>query len=416
MEVPKISIFLDARRKKQSGLYPVKLRVYYAGQAKLYSTDIELSEEHFEKAYLLPKPRGEYKDLKRKLEAIETRALTVADEIKAFSLSTFEKKMFRAHGESNNVLWQYDNYINNLRQQQRIGTAESYRQSRNSIKSFAQSKGRRKEITHLPFEQITPEFLNQYESWMINQGKAAATVGIYLRALRAVFNAAIEAEDVDRGLYPFGGKKYTVPAGRNIKKALNKADLKALYNCPAGNAYAEKARDFWFLSYQCNGMNIRDILELKVKDLSPEVLSFVRTKTQRTTKGNSKPIIVPLTVPIRELITKYRNPGARGDDYLFPILSKAMNEEKKRTIVKNFIRFINQHLKPLAKLAGLSEEISTYWARHSYTTTAIRNGARMEFIQESLGHNDLKTTMNYWSGFDDSVKREVSDKLMDFND
>lgn len=415
MEQPKISIYLDARRKKQSGLYPVKLRLYHGGQAKLYNTDFELSEEGFEKSYLSPKPRAEYKELKLKLTALENKAAAVAKEMKAFSFPAFEKKMFRAHGESNNVIWHYEAYIEKLKQEGRIGTAESYQQSINSIKAFVKSKGRRAAINRLPFEEITPEFLNGYENWMTGNGKSQTTVGIYLRPLRAVFNAAIEAGDVDKETYPFSRRKYQVPAGRNVKKALSKEALRALYTYPIeNNAYVEKARDFWFLSYQCNGMNIRDIAELKMKNLSADVISFVRTKTERTTKGNTKPIVVPLTGFIRQIITKYGNPDAGADSYVFPILKTGMNETQKRAAVKNFTRFINQHLKPLAKAAGLSEEISTYWARHSFTTMAIRNGASMELIQESLGHNDLKTTMNYWGGFEEAAKRDIADKLMDF--
>ena len=82
--------------------------------------------------------------------------------------------------------------------------------------------------------------------------------------------------------------------------------------------------------------------------------------------------------------------------------------------IQNFTKFINQHIKKLAETVGVTTNISTYWARHSFTTNAIRNGASMEFIQDSLGHRDMKTTMNYWGGFEESVKRDISDKIMDF--
>jgi len=41
-------------------------------------------------------------------------------------------------------------------------------------------------------------------------------------------------------------------------------------------------------------------------------------------------------------------------------------------------------------------------------------GAKMELIQESLGHHSLATTQNYWAGFEEDVKQEIADKLMDF--
>lgn len=100
---------------------------------------------------------------------------------------------------------------------------------------------------------------------------------------------------------------------------------------------------------------------------------------------------------------------------MFPILEKLMNETEKLRVNQNFIRFVNQHIQKLAKDLELDTDISTYYARHTFTTSAIRNGAKMELIQESLGHRSLNTTQNYWAGFEDDVKQEIADKLMDFS-
>jgi len=40
----------------------------------------------------------------------------------------------------------------------------------------------------------------------------------------------------------------------------------------------------------------------------------------------------------------------------------------------------------------------------------------MEFVQESLGHSDLKTTQHYFAGFEDETRREFAQGLMDFED
>ena len=50
---------------------------------------------------------------------------------------------------------------------------------------------------------------------------AKATQGIYLRNLRAIFNEAIADGIISKEkCYPFGRRKYQIPTGRNIKKAL----------------------------------------------------------------------------------------------------------------------------------------------------------------------------------------------------
>jgi len=50
---PKITLYLDTRRKKKSGLYPVKIRVWdqVSSDAKFYPTGIDLSEKDFHSAW-----------------------------------------------------------------------------------------------------------------------------------------------------------------------------------------------------------------------------------------------------------------------------------------------------------------------------------------------------------------------------
>ena len=59
-------------------------------------------------------------------------------------------------------------------------------------------------------------------------------------------------------------------------------------------------------------------------------------------------------------------------------------------------------------------KVSTYWARHSFSTMALNSGANVEFISESLGHSDIKTTKRYLNGFDDENKQDVINKITDF--
>ena len=330
------------------------------------------------------------------------------------TVESFEKKMFRRNSDSDNVFYYYQNYIEKLLRDGQAGTASSYSSSLKSLKSFIHATKRRF-ASVLPFATVTIDFLNQYESWMNSEGKEKTTVGIYLRPLRALFNIAIAEGDIEAEVYPFGKRKYQIPGGRNIKKSLNKAGLSALYKYPVeANSHLEKARDFWFFSYQCNGINFRDIAELKFKNVSVDTITFVRNKTKNTTRAHTKPIIISITPYVSIILNKYSNPSGLPDDYVFPIFHTGMDPVQKLKANQNFIRFVNQHIKKVARLAGLPEDISTYSARHSYTTVAIRNGATMEYIQESLGHQSMSTTQNYWGGFEESVKTEIANKLMDF--
>jgi integrase/recombinase XerD len=257
--------------------------------------------------------------------------------------------------------------------------------------------------------------LNGYEKWMADKGKKQTTVGIYLRPLRAIFNTAISAGEIEKDLYPFGKNKYEIPGGGNTKKALDKKDLKALFSYDAEeNSPIEKARDFWFLSYMANGMNIRDICELKYSNVENDKFTFIRTKTKRITKKNPKPITVIITDPLRVILNKYSNKNTGPHTYVFPIFTHKMDATEKVRACESFTRFINQHIKKLAEKVGVDTDISTYYARHSHATISVQNGASLEFIQEAFGHQSITTTQNYFAGFDEGKKKENANKLMDF--
>jgi site-specific recombinase XerD len=98
---------------------------------------------------------------------------------------------------------------------------------------------------------------------------------------------------------------------------------------------------------------------------------------------------------------------------VFPIISEGMDADKQHRAINNFTTYVNQHIKKLCKANSLPV-VTTYWARHSFATVAVLKGASMEFMRESLGHSDMKTTLNYFAGFDDEAKKELAVSIMDF--
>lgn len=411
-----ISIYHDTRRPKKNGLFPVKLRVFstQAVKTKFYPTVLDLSPAEFKKSWGETAPRGEYRDVRLKLLAIENHANDVARGLKTFSFDNFERKIHIGRGAADDVFSYYDSAIDGYKENGQIGTGDSYRLSKRSLVNFLAHQ-RAKNVSKLKFFEITPDWLSKYEKFMLSQGKALTTVGIYLRPLRAIFNSAMRDKVVDMEGYPFGRKKYIIPGGRNVKKALNQADLKKLFNANPGTVEQEKARDFWFLSYSCNGANIKDILGLRWKNIDSKMITFYRAKTKNTAKSDLRPISVYKTEFAEGIIKKYGSELAGPDDFVFPVFTKKMTEEQKHRAIKNFIKFINQNLKKLAIKETITGDISTYFARHSYATNAVRNGASMEFVQEALGHVDTKTTVAYFKGFEDRDKEELMNKLMDFS-
>lgn len=409
-----ISIFLDTRRELKSGLYPVKLRVYSneLRKAKLYKTKFEYSKEEFKSIWETTKPRKVHQTDRLELEGVLNNTRKKTKGIKPFSFEQYEKKLYLKAGEGENVFYQYQQMINRNTRSGSVGNADVYRLSMKSIKDYLKETTG-KEPTKLRFIEITPRWLADYENYQLKvrkQKRSRTTVSMYLRTLRAVFNEAIKENEIPSEVYPFGKNKYKIPKVSNVKKALNREQLKRLFEAKPLTPEQKKAKDFWFFSYATSGMNIKDIALLRDKDLQGDTLVYYRAKTINTS-DEAKPIRVYLNDFTRSVIENYRN-DKKG--VLFPIITDSMSEVEKQKAVKNFTRFINQNLKKLAKSVGLPEDISTYWARHSFATNAIRGGASMEFVSEALNHSDMNTTKKYFAGFEEETKRELSNNLMDF--
>ena len=401
-----ISIYLDTRRKKKNDRFPVKLRVFTSNprEQKLYPTKFEFTEDEFKSIWQTEKPRNEHKKTRSLLRAIEENAEKSANELQHFTFGGFEKLLFSDQStQEMDIAFYYEQAIEEYKRNRRIGTASNYEYS---LKSLVEFQGKDK----LKFNSINVQWLRDFENHLVEQKKLSkTTVGMYLRPLRAIFNTAKIKEDQ----YPFGKNKYSIPNPKGLKKALSKAQMKVLFDAEPVTPEQQKAKAFWFFSYASNGMNFKDIANLQYKDISGDELTFRRAKTSITNSEQS-PVRAYLNEFTQSVIQIYGNVKINPETFIFPIVNHGNTPTEQHQQLKNFIRFINQHFEKYAKSMGIKEKVSTYWARHSFATIAIRNGASLEFVSEALSHSNLKTTIGYFAGFEDEKKREISKKMMEF--
>jgi site-specific recombinase XerD len=409
-----ITIYLDQRIKRSSGIYIVKLRVLSPtlGVTKMYSTNYKLTPEEFENARSR-KPKGKFIELSIELNKLLSRACEVAESIIPFAFEKFESEMFAEPRNKANVFDAFEIAINYNKSHGHLGNADNYQNSLNSIKNFVKTQ-KKKNSEILLFTEITPDWLQRYEEFMKSNGKSTTTVSMYLRALRAIFNTAITNGDISNKIYPFGKEKtkYKIAKVRKVKKSLKQEELKKLFDA-TGSEEQLRAKDFFFFSYNCSGMNFKDIANLTYSQIDGNRLKFFRKKTENTTSEQTE-ISVYLTPFAHDVIKRYGNENKGSNTLIFNIITKEMSAEDKQKAIKNFTRSVNQGLKKLAKKVNIDENISTYYARHSFSTNAIRSGASMELVSEQLGHADLKTTQNYFSGFEDDSIEDLTKKLMTF--
>ena len=281
----KISITLDKRRILKNGKFPVRLRVFNSNprKQKLFPTKFELTEKEFNRIWKSAKVPTSLKPTKLLLQKLENHAYDTLAKLDYFTFEKFETALKGVRTNSKDLFSYYDRIINKYSKQERLSTAETYKNALSSFTAFLSFYLKKKNTTSYSLLNINKEWLEEYESWMNNNNKSYTTVAIYLRTLRSVFNTAIKQDkNIPVEAYPFqssindGNFKIKKVASKKI--ALTEDELKHFYEAETINEYEDKAKDFWFLSYFMNGCNMMDIAHLRFNQLDKEKIEFVRQK------------------------------------------------------------------------------------------------------------------------------------------
>jgi integrase/recombinase XerD len=393
---PLISIILDTREANKNKLYPVKLRATFHVSKKkwiqrYFSLKVYCSEKDFAAAKSKP-ISNKQKDIRKKLVEAESKANRILESHSYVNAELFAR-LYTSAGNLESVESVFDLKIAELEKAGKIGTADLYRSVKNSILSNTPG---------LTFYEISSDWIRKYVTWLKENKLGETTVGIYLRHLRAIYNKAIDTKVIKPDLYPFGRGGYTIQKTRARKIALSEEDKNRLIEIK--DPELRLAADMWLLSYYCYGLNMTDILSLKVKDLINDLLMISRGKT-----GND--LVIPIRKEVKEIILRHGNRTLNPNDYVFPILNGELTARQIKNRVKEFVNSINYGLKKVEAKLKLKIRLTTYTARHTFANIALKKGASKEFIQDALGHSSILTTENYLAGFDVEEKRAISDKL-----
>lgn len=398
------AVFIDKYHPQKDGTCAVTLKVTYQRKKRYYPTPFKLSPQDFDRV-MSERPRNEFKEIRLKLNYLENKASDIIKSLPHFTWEGFNKQFLQNKNNIHNLGYVFDEYIQSLRSEGRVGTAVTYECARSSLLKFSPKA---------TFSDVTPSFLNKYEKWMLDAGNSVTTVGIYLRSLRTLFNNAISEGLFSKDLYPFGKRKYEIPTGNNIKKALTLQDISRIYHYEAKfGSSRDMARDYWMFMYFCNGINVKDLCLLKYKNIQGDVISFERAKTART-KRKVEPIRVALLDETRAIIQKWGNTRINDETFIFQAMEKGVSPERQQQLIKQLTHVINDNMKVIAKAVGIDGDLTTYYARHSFATVLKRSGASTEFISEALGHSNIKTTQSYLASFEDEQKKEMAKALTAF--
>ena len=221
-----------------------------------------------------------------------------------------------------------------------------------------------------------------------------------------LFNNAIINDIVSVDCYPFRKYKISKLKGKIRLIALSLTEWESFKNVDlTAHPNLQQSYQFFLFSYYTRGMNFIDMMYLKWSNLQNGKIYYTREKT-------TYPLVVKILPPVEEIINNFHK-QKRSTPFIFPILLReGMTPNQIFDRKHKALRKWNKDLKAIAELAGITNGITSYVARHSYATHMKQKGASIEVICESLGHSNVLVTMSYLKQFDNSYLDDENKRLL----
>ena len=402
----RFEITLDKRTQKKNGTFPLKLRVTDYNKVRFVPLKADYTEVQFESIFG-KNAKKSYAEYKIAAESVLHRAIEIEKTLKPFNYEVFRDLLFsnqdfkRRSGIYVGDL--FDLVIKRKTNEGCFKTATSYKSSKSILLKFRPD---------VKIDEVTPEFLRQFESWYIsrNEGKLTSSISIYLRPLRAIFNELISEGKLPQDvIYPFGRYRYIIPEVRRAKTTLKRDEIIKLLTCKNfENEDEEFARNLWVFQFYCNGVNLKDLINIKWSDQIDQSFVIRREKTKNTMRGNPQLVRIPITSKLQSILDQI---GDRNSPYVLGFLKKNSSESTILNKKSKVGKFMNSNLIKLGERLGLSVKLTTKVARDAYATTLKKSGVSIEAIAEMLGQTSTAVTKHYLDSFDQEQIHEINNFL-----
>jgi len=405
-----VKLFLDQRRKKKDGTYPIVLRVIIFGKTIDMSTGFNAIPKHWSNhdPYLKKSFGERYKFINRKLKSLQLEVETKMDSLLTNgridpSHSHKEIKNLLKKSDSNMTFDFFTDHIRSLKNDDKLGTARWYNTTLNAVKDF--SKNNKGTAVDFPLSNISLTWLLKFEKWYLSRNKEERAINglsVYMRALRAILNKAKQAGVLDETHNPF--RNYKIKHKETVKRALTKDELKAFAKVECRTGWQSRSKNFFLASYFLYGMAFQDMCRLQAGDIkSNGRIEYKRAKT-------GKHLSIKLNSSLAEILKPYLR-GKSKADFIFNVLREEQTEAQKYNAIKNAMKRCNKALRELAEECGI-DQISTYSARHTFASHLLENKQPIEVISQMMGHKSIRTTQVYLKGFHTNVLDEAQDGLV----
>lgn len=320
----------------------------------------------YEQAYILNK---QISDLRSKIiDFIETR--TKNNEL--ISADLLKAHLYGESKENKGLLDMIQYYIDTNKGRLSPGTVKQYESIHSKISKYLTKELL---VPDYPLDKLNYRFLNDYRIYLESKCvNGPNTIDRDVKRLKAVIHLAQKLEIIKED--PFKNfKSQTVVTHRST---LNVHEIATIEELTIENETMNLVRDaFLFMCY--TGLSYSDLKNLSYSQIHQSIGTKRIIKLQR--HKTDEYCMVPLMDKAEQLISKYfEHPNKSSIDTVFPTIS---NQK------------MNQYLKLIMQLAGITKLITCHVARHSFATNSLEFNIPIETVSRMLGHTNIKTTQIY---------------------
>lgn len=376
-------LYLDNRRLKDDGTAPIKITISHNRKATHLPTGICVRPEHWDNRSLQVVGITTKHQLNRQIASIKYEVDSIIMDIKRINTMTVqairkyvEDTMSGTMDVDNLIAPRFANYANNLSRR----TQEIYNSTYRKLSAFDRN------FESLTFDDINKDWLRRFDAFMAKDTPSANGRNIHMRNLRAVFNDAIDNEVTTN--YPF--RTFSIRNTATRKRSYTVEEIRRILTSDLPGRQG-KYMDLFKLSFYLIGINIIDLLHLN--NIYKGRVEYNRAKTKRLYSIKVEPEAMAI-------IEKYR-----GKDYL---LSYMDTNVTYRTVYKH----LQKTLAESKDMFGV-DELTTYWARHTWATIASELDIPKDTIAAALGHGGNSVT-DIYINFDIKKVDEANRKVLDY--
>ena len=283
--------------------------------------------------------------------------------------------------------------IQKLKNDNRRGTARNYNKTLKSLKAFMKN-------TDSTFNIVTEQFVESYNTFLIQRGVVRNTISFYMRIFRSVYNKAVTQKIVEQ-TFPF--KNVYTGVDKTRKRAVTETVISQLLSIDLKKSKAlQFARDYFIFSFYTRGMAFVDIVFLKKSNIQNGYITYVRHKT-------GQELTIKIETKLQNIINRYEK---KDSPYVFPILNTE-DGNKAYSQYEIALNYYNRQLKRLSNFLEPNINLSSYTPRHTWATPARNKNVPLSIISAGMGHSSERTTLIYLTKIENSVIDEVNKTIID---